>query len=767
MDTDDYEIFEQMNESDLTQESDIDLFNDDTFGEGAIESDWESDHKLFTQTRAIESLSLDVKEIGSRMQNLLKSDQLEEDIDPAIVSVQRCPVQPSIDNKSQMRHSILPNLLDSNFDINSMQTSELKSNQSENSLEFEDAAIVAAIKEPSIKKVESLNGFSEKIRDNQFKDDHSFLRSSTQSPSDLLSNLISRNKNQKPENLNESNHNKRQLQEFSRPARFKQPLLPPPPPPGVPVPYRLYPPVGFFPPSPMLRNSIHRPYMQQILPHQIPPFHNQNDWFPNRLMIPPWESGPFFPPLSGLPIPPPRRLLYGQPPFGINPRFPRHPANFMGPPISHSRDPSRFMILPMPPPCQLHPAHSYYIQSMQQRFRMTSHQRDGRRNRSQYNNNDPFDGMMTQKEKDWVVKAQMMALKSDRPEIDDYYYQNYIKRRLQQGTYDPNKPNRLVTPVASDIITKKYVPVQFTNSLGKLYVPSVYSPRPSLEISTNDKDEEEDSDEYDASQSSLSIRLVVYKIIEKAYDHLIVIREMIESAESEHLNERGLPLSGCNTKELNSLVDQMIESLGFKSNDQIDQSVFDPHDDFIFNIMKIRKGRKLFQIIIPYLHINQKLSVLQSVLAHLPNLIKRDAKDQVLLDMFPLLSKVINELNCKQLLKIVAPLAPLSIIPSLRDQIGCSIIFKLIFTGCCLFGMTPGTGSNLVNDGQEEWSKFVADVTEAVVALANSRDKRLTSLNPPFNFIEDFQTSPAKILACRSNREQKSIEIALSRFIIC
>ena len=47
----------------------------------------------------------------------------------------------------------------------------------------------------------------------------------------------------------------------------------------------------------------------------------------------------------------------------------------------------------------------------------------------------------------------------------------------------------------------------------------------------------------------------------------------------------------------------MIESLGFKSNDQIDQSVFDPHDDFIFNIMKIRKGRKLFQIIIPYLHI--------------------------------------------------------------------------------------------------------------------------------------------------------------------
>ena len=40
---------------------------------------------------------------------------------------------------------------------------------------------------------------------------------------------------------------------------------------------------------------------------------------------------------------------------------------------------------------------------------------------------DPHANIMTQKEKDWVINIQMMALQSDRPEIDDYYYQVRMK----------------------------------------------------------------------------------------------------------------------------------------------------------------------------------------------------------------------------------------------------------------------------------------------------------------------------------------------------
>ena len=30
---------------------------------------------------------------------------------------------------------------------------------------------------------------------------------------------------------------------------------------------------------------------------------------------------------------------------------------------------------------------------------------------------------MTQKEKDWVIKVQMVQLQSENPRLDDYYYQ--------------------------------------------------------------------------------------------------------------------------------------------------------------------------------------------------------------------------------------------------------------------------------------------------------------------------------------------------------
>lgn len=35
---------------------------------------------------------------------------------------------------------------------------------------------------------------------------------------------------------------------------------------------------------------------------------------------------------------------------------------------------------------------------------------------------DPYAGLMTQKEKDWLIKIQMIQLQSDNPYLDDYYY---------------------------------------------------------------------------------------------------------------------------------------------------------------------------------------------------------------------------------------------------------------------------------------------------------------------------------------------------------
>ena len=35
---------------------------------------------------------------------------------------------------------------------------------------------------------------------------------------------------------------------------------------------------------------------------------------------------------------------------------------------------------------------------------------------------DPYDGLMSKKEKDWIIKIQLMQLQSENPFLDDYYY---------------------------------------------------------------------------------------------------------------------------------------------------------------------------------------------------------------------------------------------------------------------------------------------------------------------------------------------------------
>lgn len=50
---------------------------------------------------------------------------------------------------------------------------------------------------------------------------------------------------------------------------------------------------------------------------------------------------------------------------------------------------------------------------------------------------DPYANIMSQREKDWVIKIQMMALQSDRPEIDDYYYQVKLMVLMNQTLEAP------------------------------------------------------------------------------------------------------------------------------------------------------------------------------------------------------------------------------------------------------------------------------------------------------------------------------------------
>ena len=120
---------------------------------------------------------------------------------------------------------------------------------------------------------------------------------------------------------------------------------------------------------PPLIPMMYPPHMLQSRgPPGMPPFRHP--------LPPPPPPGmrPMFPPMWRGPMPPPPRMLH-----------PSHPGHFMQPPL-------------LPPPG--FPPRNYIPQ------------RDF-----------VWNGFMTQKEKDWVLKIQFMQLQPKDASIDDYYYQ--------------------------------------------------------------------------------------------------------------------------------------------------------------------------------------------------------------------------------------------------------------------------------------------------------------------------------------------------------
>ncbi|XP_067833420.1 protein PAT1 homolog 1-like, partial [Heptranchias perlo] len=167
--------------------------------------------------------------------------------------------------------------------------------------------------------------------------------------------------------------------------------------------------------------------------------------------------------------------------------------------------PSQTMI--RPDTTHLHPQHRRLLnQRLQLQNSRNQHRgqngsggdRHGRGSYHEQMNKDPYSNLMTQREKEWVSKIQMMQLQSADPYLDDYYYQNYFERfDKKQAALDLNKEGpkkertKLITPQVAKV-EHTYRPVQFEGSLGKLTVSSVNNPRKMIDavITTRTDDDE-------------------------------------------------------------------------------------------------------------------------------------------------------------------------------------------------------------------------------------------------------------------------------------
>uniref|UniRef100_A0A8C5MR46 mRNA decay factor PAT1 domain-containing protein n=1 Tax=Leptobrachium leishanense TaxID=445787 RepID=A0A8C5MR46_9ANUR len=258
---------------------------------------------------------------------------------------------------------------------------------------------------------------------------------------------------------------------------------------------------------------------------------------------------------------------------------------------------------------QLHPQHRRILNQRQRAQSSPRKQWDSRP--------DPYGSLMSLKEKEWVIKLQMIQLQSENPHLDDYYYQTYyerLERRLAEeemlGERKKREPTKLVTPYIQKAETYESV-VHIEGSLGQVAVSTCYSPRRAIDaVSYVLPDEPIEALGYQ--------RLQVLKHIEKLYIMLLEVEEiekkMPHISEDQHIRFQ---------QKQSFKVQRLYDALKNTTSDPEDET----ENEFL-QLLQVTKGKKLLSRLLPFLHSEQAGQILLTVVRHLSYLMKNDATEK-------------------------------------------------------------------------------------------------------------------------------------------
>nr|XP_046164302.1 protein PAT1 homolog 1-like [Oncorhynchus gorbuscha] len=355
----------------------------------------------------------------------------------------------------------------------------------------------------------------------------------------------------------------------------------------------------------------------------------------------------------------------------------------------------------------LHPQHR---RMLTQRMQSRGGERGGRV--GDWRSRDPYSNLMSQREKEWVAKIQMMQLQSTDPYLDDYYYQNYFEKLEKRQERDRDgmrkeHTTKLITPQVAKL-EHTYRPVQFAGSLGKLTVSSVNNPRKMIDTVVSSRTDDEEKREKQVWNKR---RQILYTV-EKMYSLLLEVQDFEKRFMQTPEEQREALLEQHKTHTL-----QLYSSLKEKEwDDRVS-------DEQCLLIMSVRKGKRLISRLIPFLPPLQAATVVMGIARNLPALAKKDKQDQVLCWLVEPIAVVISSLSSASLTDLLQELqgseGQLSRV--LQNKFGVTLLYLILSEGERMQSSNPTC--QLMDDNR--WTELVFSVTRELLNVPSS------SLSPP------------------------------------
>ncbi|XP_071792175.1 uncharacterized protein [Asterias amurensis] len=497
------------------------------------------------------------------------------------------------------------------------------------------------------------------------------------------------------------------------------------------------------PGTPMQQQRMGSPMMQQQQRPMSPMMHQQRQGSPMMQ-----QGRPPMMPFS------PGGMMGGQPP--------RTPHGMHGP--GPHRNFNTYGLTPMHP--QIPPMRPFSDPGMRRRFPFNANQRpysqtpnrygDHRHqqqwpnlNQNRFNdrrfgpggdaNVDEYANLMTQREKEWVQKIQLLQLQSNNPDVDDYYYQAYMQKKQgleEQGREGVQGEKKNNGKDASKIIPAKilearvYQPAQFEGALGRVTSSSVNNPRQLIDFHIEAPADEDENGKPSAAKEQSKRRRTLLSI-ERVYGILLQLDDLEKQVLTLPESDRGTLI-----EKRQNLMNTIYTSL------KPETVLCDrPSDDHFIQVLAVRKGRKLVARVLPLLDRKEAQCVIQAILRNLSFLLKKESQEmqRELKDLqkgnvqetLPKLiipvwrciqSTSLSELTCivKQLTAGASGVSPprqYSSVMSLQLQskFGVSIVLCLLSQGERIYTTTSMV--DLEEDTQNDWVDCVNQIAKDICVV--------------------------------------------------